>query len=66
MSTDLQKVIHDHREELSEAQVRSFMLQLVRTLRVVHKAGVLHRDLKVRGGGIIMYFVCVVLGGYIV
>lgn len=49
MSTDLQKVIHDHREELSEAQVRSFMLQLVRTLRVVHKAGVLHRDLKVRG-----------------
>jgi serine/threonine protein kinase len=45
METDLGSIIRSD-QELSIDHIRFFMYQLLRGMKYVHSAGILHRDLK--------------------
>lgn len=46
METDLQKVINNNQQSLTDDHIQYFTYQILRALKPVHSARVIHRDLK--------------------
>lgn len=46
MDTDLQKIINNNQQPLSDDHIQYFTYQILRALKSIHSARVIHRDLK--------------------
>ncbi|KAL1122879.1 hypothetical protein AAG570_003205 [Ranatra chinensis] len=46
MPSGLSEMIHDYDHPMSEAQMKSYMVMLLRGVRHLHENGIMHRDLK--------------------
>ncbi|SMN18660.1 similar to Saccharomyces cerevisiae YGR040W KSS1 Mitogen-activated protein kinase (MAPK) involved in signal transduction pathways that control filamentous growth and pheromone response [Maudiozyma saulgeensis] len=46
METDLQKIINNNQQSLSDDHIQYFTYQILRALKSIHSARVIHRDLK--------------------
>lgn len=57
METDLHRIIYS-RQPLSIDHIQYFIYQLLRGLKYIHSANVLHRDLKVSAKLPFIYFDC--------
>lgn len=45
MDTDLSKIIANQSNNLTEEHIQTFIYQILRALKYIHSAGIVHRDL---------------------